>query len=211
MPETDLIPEPWGAFLRDLDEIATEPVYFYCIGGFVVTRKYGFQRETRDVDVLDITPKTQRQEFLRKGAEGSELHLKHHVYLHLVTVIEAYPEDYETRITEMYPAQLKHIRLCAPEAHDLALMKLGRNIERDREDVKFLARQGFITPEELKHRYEKEMRSYIFLPERYTDPVLDLWVEMIREEDSLGTTHSSRATQCNSVSNNCKLYCLTVP
>jgi hypothetical protein len=41
MPETDLIPEPWGAFLRDLDEIATEPVYFYYIGGFVVTRKCG--------------------------------------------------------------------------------------------------------------------------------------------------------------------------
>ena len=75
MPETDLIPEPWGAFLRDLDEIATEPVDFYCIGGFVITRKYGFQRETRDVDVLDITPKTQRQEFLQKGTEGSELYL----------------------------------------------------------------------------------------------------------------------------------------
>jgi hypothetical protein len=52
MPETDLIPEPWGAFLRDLDEIATEPVDFYCIGGFVITRKYGFQRETNDLDVL---------------------------------------------------------------------------------------------------------------------------------------------------------------
>lgn len=24
MSETDLIPEPWGAFLRELDEIATE-------------------------------------------------------------------------------------------------------------------------------------------------------------------------------------------
>jgi hypothetical protein len=82
----------------------------------------------------------------------------------------------------MYPGQLKHIRLFAPEAHDLALMKLGRNIERDREDVKFLARQGFITPEELKHRYEKEMRPYIALPEQRTDPVLDLWVEMIRED-----------------------------
>jgi hypothetical protein len=37
----------------------------------------------------------------------------------------------------MYPGQLKNIRLMAPEAHDLALMKLDRNIERDREDVGF--------------------------------------------------------------------------
>jgi hypothetical protein len=182
MSETDRIPEPWGAFLRELDEIATEPVDFHCIGGFVVTKKYGFQRETRDVDVLSITPNAQRQDLLLKGAEGSELHRKYRIYLDLVGVIEAYPEDYETRLTEMYPGQLKHIRLLAPEAHDLALMKLGRNIERDREDVKFLARQGFITPDELKHRYEKEMRPYIALPEQRTDPVLDLWVEMIRED-----------------------------
>lgn len=182
MPDTDWIPEPWGAFLRELDEIASETVDFHCIGGFVVTKKYGFQRETRDLDVLSITPNTQQQNLLHKGAEGSELHRKYRVYLDLVGVIEAYPDDYETRLTEMYPGQLKHVRLLAPEAHDLALMKLGRNIERDREDVKFLAREGFIKSEELKHRYAKEMRPYISQPEHRTDPVLNLWDEMIREE-----------------------------
>jgi hypothetical protein len=81
----------------------------------------------------------------------------------------------------MYPGQLKHIRLLATEAHDLALMKLGRNNERDREDVKFLARLGFITPEELNRRYTEEMRSYIAQAEQRYDPVINLWVEMIRE------------------------------
>ncbi len=85
MSETDLIPEPWGAFLRELDEIATEPVDFHCIGGFVVTKKYGFQRETLDVDVLSISPNTQRLDFVRKGAEGSDLYQKYHVYLDYVT------------------------------------------------------------------------------------------------------------------------------
>lgn len=182
MPEPDLIPEPWRAFFRELDEIATGPVDFHCIGGFVVTQKYGFQCHTSDVDVLSITPEAQRQDFLNKGARGSELCRKYNVYLDWVTVIDAYPEDYEARLTEMYPGQLKHTRLWAPEAHDLALMKLGRNIERDRADVKFLARQGFIRSEDLKRRYEDEMRSYIALPEQRTDPVIDLWVEMIREE-----------------------------
>jgi hypothetical protein len=186
MSEIDRVPEPWSGFLRALDEIATGPVDFHCIGGFVVTKKYGFQRETRDVDVLSITPNTQRQDFLHKGAEGSELHRKYRVYLDLVGVMEAYPQDYGTRLIEMYPGQLKHIRLLACEAHDLALMKLGRNIERDREDVKFLARRGFITSEGLKHRYEKEMRPYIAQPEQRTDPVIDLWVKMIREELGAG-------------------------
>ena len=181
MSETDLIPEPWGAFLRELDEIATEPVDFHCIGGFVVTKKYGFRRETRDVDVLSITPNTQRQDFLNKGAEGSDLSRKYHVYLHFVGVIEVHPENYEMRLTEMYPGQLQRIRLLAAEAHDLALMKLERNIERDRDDVKFLARQGFITPDELKSRYRNEMRPYYAVPER-TDSVVDLWGEMIRED-----------------------------
>jgi hypothetical protein len=102
MSETNIIPEPWGAFLRELDEIATESVDFHCIGGFVVTKRYGFLRETSDVDVLSITPNTQQQEFLNNGAEGAALHRKYHVYLDLVTVIDAYPEDYETRLTEMY-------------------------------------------------------------------------------------------------------------
>ncbi len=82
----------------------------------------------------------------------------------------------------MFPGQLKHIRLWAPEAHDLALMKLGRNIERDRDDVKFLAREGFITTDKLKSRYQTEMRSYVGLPEQRTDPVIALWVEMIQED-----------------------------
>ena len=69
----------------------------------------------------------------------------------------------------------------AAEAHDLALMKVGRNHERDREDEKFLARLGFITPEELNHRYIEEMRSCITQAEQRYDPAINLWVEMIRE------------------------------
>jgi hypothetical protein len=157
-------------------------VDFHCIGGFVVTRKYGFQRETSDVDVLSIAPDVQRSDLLRKAAQGSELHQKYRLYLDLVGVIEAYPENYESRLTEMFPGSLKRIRLWALEAHDLALTRLGRNIERDREDVKYLARENLITPEGLTRRCQDEMRPYIARPEQRTDPVLALWVDMIREE-----------------------------
>ena len=183
MTKTDRIPKPWGAFLRELDDIATAAVDFHCIGGFVVNMKYGFSsRQTFDIDVLAITPNSQRQEFLQNAAKGSVLHRKHGVYLDLVTVIQAYPEDYDQRLTEMYSGQLKKIRLFAVEPHDLALMKLERNAERDRVDVMFLAGQGLVTASELDRRYRAEMRSYIGVPERSTDITLQLWVSMMKEE-----------------------------
>lgn len=183
MSKTDRIPNPWGRFLRELDDIATAAVDFHCIGGFVVNMKYGFSsRQTFDIDVLAITPNSQRQEFLEHAAQGSVLHRKHGVYLDLVTAIQAYPEDYDQRLSEMYVGQLNRIRLFDVEPHDLALMKLERNAERDRVDVLFLASQGLVTAEELERRYRAEMRSYIGVPERSTDITLRLWVSMIKEE-----------------------------
>jgi uncharacterized nucleotidyltransferase DUF6036 len=176
------IQEPWRSFLRDLDQIAKGPVAFHCIGGFVVTNFYGFSRETRDIDVLTAHSSHDTNELFECSREGSELHKKHKVYLDRVTVIEAYPEDYEDRLVEMYAGEFNNIRLLVPEAHDLALMKLQRNNEKDREDVKYLARTGHLTPDILKERYEKEMRSYIALPERRTDHVVKLWIDMINED-----------------------------
>jgi hypothetical protein len=188
MLKADYLPEPWYSFLRELDSIATDSVEFHCIGGFVITRKFGFSRETADIDVLSIAPKQQIERLVQLGGKGSELHKKHRVYLDLVTAIQYYPEDYDHRLTEMFPGQLQKIRLMAPDPHDLALMKLDRNIERDREDVKYLARQGLLNAEELRHRYEKEMRPYIARPEERLDRTLKLWLEMIREDARANTT-----------------------
>jgi hypothetical protein len=176
------VPEPWNSFVRDLDQIVKQPADFHCIGGFVVANFYGFERETRDLDVLEVRSAGDVQALFECGREGSELHKKHRVYLDHVTVIEAPPEDYETRLTEMYAGAFTNIRLFAPEGHDLALMKLQRNIERDREDVKHLARSGHILSGQLLNRYEKEMRPYIALPEQRTDPIMRLWLDMIWEE-----------------------------
>lgn len=102
MPE--LIPEPWRGFLEARDAIATGPVDFHCIGGFVITKKFGFERETRDIDVLSICPSNQQNDFLQKGAEGLELHKLHKVYLDVVTVMRFFPEDYDSRLTEITPS-----------------------------------------------------------------------------------------------------------
>lgn len=176
------VPEPWNSFIRDLDQILTAPADFHCIGGFVITNFYGFERGTRDLDVLDVRSSGETEKLFELAREGSGLHKKHGVYLDRVTIIEAPPDRYETRLTKMYAGAFAKIRLFAPEAHDLALMKLQRNIERDREDVKHLARNGHITTKQLLNRYEQEMRPYIALPEQRTDPVIQFWIDMISEE-----------------------------
>ena len=90
------------------------------------------------------------------------------------------PEDYEDRLTEMFPGAYERLRICALDPYDLALSKLERNIQRDRDDVKHLARTVPLDVEKLKERYEKELRWQLGIPER-EDLTLKLWIEMIAE------------------------------
>jgi len=177
-----LVPEPWRSFLGELDDQATAETRLDCMGGFVVTVLYGFSRETSDLDVLLIAPREQRASLLELGVRGGNLHKKYKVYLDYVGVAHV-PEDYDERLTEMFAGEFKHLRICALDPYDLALSKLERNIQRDRDDVKHLARAIPLDLEILKERYEKELRYQLGNPER-EDLTLRLWVEMIEEDRS---------------------------
>ncbi len=189
LPSTSLIPqmsnhqppEPWHSFLRELDAIATEEVDFQCLGGFVVTQQYGFPRPTADIDVLSIAPVDQRTELLKKGRKGSELHQKYGVYLDYVG-IASMSYDYDTRLVEMYPGQYEHLRLFALDPYDLVLSKLTRNIARDREDVKYLARTIPLDLDVLRQKYQTEFRPYALGNPVWLDEALSLWIEMIEED-----------------------------
>jgi hypothetical protein len=174
------IPEPWHSFLAELDQKATAETRLDCMGGFVVSLWHGFSRETADLDVLTIAPREQLVPLLEAGRQGSPLHRKYKVYLDLAGVAKV-PEDYEERLTEMFPGTYKHLRLCALDAYDLALSKLERNIQRDRDDVKHLARSVPLDTKILEQRYQHELRWQLGNPER-EDTTLKLWIEMIEEE-----------------------------
>ena len=176
----DRIAEPWNAFLQELDGHATEETRLDCMGGFVVTTLYGFSRATADLDVLLIAPQEQRKPLLELGARGGALHKKHGIYLDYVNVASV-PDEHESRLTEMVSGQYKHLRLCALDPYDLALSKLERNIQRDRDDVKHLARSIPLDLEVLRGRYEKELRWQLGNPQR-EDLTLKLWIEMITED-----------------------------
>lgn len=156
MPRHDHIPEPWFSFLRELDTLATETVRMDCIGGFVVTMLYGLNRTTADVDVLEIVP--------RSAADVAQP-----------------PYEYESRLQEMFPGTFRHLRLMALDPYDLALTKLERNIERDRNDVRYLARTLPFDLDLLRERYQTEHRPYLGNPKR-EDLTLKLWIEAITED-----------------------------
>lgn len=182
MPQCEQIPEPWRSFLGELDQRATEDTELVCLGGFVMTVLYGFSRETSDLDVLLIAPQEQREPLLELGIQGGVLHRKYKVYLDYAGVAKV-PENYEDRLTEMFSGVHTHLRLFALDPHDLALSKLERNIQRDRDDVKHLARFAAFDLEIFKERYEKELRWQLGNPER-EDLTLKLWIEIIEEEQS---------------------------
>lgn len=175
-----MLPEPWLGFLSELDRRATEPIDFHCLGGFVVAFAYGFARSTADVDVLTFVPKTEASALVDLGQKGSALHGRHKIYLDPVSVATP-PEDYDQRLTEIFPGTFKNIRLFALDAYDIALTKLERNSPKDREDVKYLARTVPFDLEILRQRYRKELRDYLLVPER-EDLTLKLWIELIEEE-----------------------------
>jgi hypothetical protein len=177
----DKPPEPWFSFLRDIDAFLTEETDFHCLGGFVVTVVYGSVRSTADLDAIATVQKDPR--LLAYAGQGSPLHRKHKVYLDPVGVAPL-PEDYEDRLTEIFPGLFKRLRLFALDPYDIALTKIERNTERDRDDVKHLARVAPFDLEILKQRYYDELRVYLGNPER-EDLTLKLWVEMI-EENELG-------------------------
>lgn len=171
-------PEPWRSFLRQLDERLTEAIELHCIGGFVVSLHYGIGRQTADIDFLRVVPRMPSTNLDALAGHGSAMHRVFGLYVQQVTITTP-PEGYEQRLERMFPsAGWKHLTLHAMEAHDLALSKLERNAERDREDVLGLAAAGLLNAKTLEDRYQREQRPYLLGdPERH-DLTLRLWLDM---------------------------------
>lgn len=117
---------------------------------------------------------------LELAGRCSALHRKHKVYLDFVT-IAAVPDDYDERLIEMFPGTFKYLQLFALDRYDIALAKLERNIQRDRDDVKHLANTVPLDLNFLRERYERELRPNLGNPAR-EDLTLRLWIEAIEEE-----------------------------
>jgi Nucleotidyltransferase of unknown function (DUF6036) len=157
-------------------------VDLHCIGGFAVTMQYGVSRATADVDVLAASVPPQELETIQRLAgKGSNLHKQFKVYVQPVAVAP-YPENYPSRLVRMWPNFiLTHLRLFALEAHDLALTKIDRNSDVDRQDIADLAKKGLIKGGTLRKRYEEELRPNFVGRVEKLDLTLELWADVILE------------------------------
>lgn len=141
---------------------------------------YGFSRPTADLDVLEIAPSDAATRLLAHGMQGGPLHRKYKIYLDRVGVAHV-PESYDDRLTEIFSGTFENLRLFALDPYDLALSKLERNLQRDRDDVRHLAKIVPLELDVLKNRYHQELRWQLGNPER-EDLTLRLWTEAIQEE-----------------------------
>lgn len=171
-------PEPWRSFLRELDALLRSRVELHCLGGFVITQQYGIGRATSDIDYLPLTPRSRDDNVEVLAGLGSPLHRKYRVYMQCVGIATP-PADYVSRLIPMFRiSPWSHLQLFALDATDLALSKLERNAERDREDVLRLAQAGLVDPHVLKERYYAELRPYSLSKLSWHDKTLDLWLQM---------------------------------
>jgi Nucleotidyltransferase of unknown function (DUF6036) len=182
MPTDDTLgagpPEPWRSFLRELDALLSSPVELHCLGGFVITQQYGIGRETSDIDYLALTTRSRNDDIEALAGLGSPLYRKYRLYMQCVGIATP-PADYASRLIPMFrSAPWACLKLFALDATDLALSKLERNAERDREDVLRLAQAGLVDPHVLKERYYAELRPYLLSKLSWHDKTLDLWLQM---------------------------------
>jgi uncharacterized nucleotidyltransferase DUF6036 len=167
---------PWGPFLREIDGKLTEAIQLQCLGGFVVTQYYGVGRETSDIDCIVVFD----SKTIDFAGEGSDLHKQYRLYLQYVGIVTL-PCDYATRLRRMFPeAPWKHLQLFALDATDLALSKLERNLDRDREDFQLLYRAGLIDLGVLETRYYEELRPYLLNKLDWHDKTLSLWLNIAK-------------------------------
>jgi hypothetical protein len=174
------LPDPWRSFFAEIDSALNQEVVLHCLGGFVAKILYDLPRETSDVDVLPLTSNNEIDSVISTAVEGSALHMKYGVYLQVVGVATV-PEEFESRLTELSPGTFKHLRLFALDSYDLALSKIERNSQRDRDDVKHLARVVPLDLEILQTRFENELRPNLGNPQRES-LTLQLWIDAIKEE-----------------------------
>ena len=177
--KTHMLPSPWKEFLGELDGMLHERLELHCIGGFVFTHFYGIPRTTGDIDYCTAIPANLNLEEV--AGQGSPLRENHGVWLHRVAVANL-PEDYASRLMDMTPGELKHLKLLVPDPYDCILSKLERNTAKDRDDVDYLFRSQRLDVQVLRSRYQNELRQNLIGNVDWHDGTLELWMDIFQDQ-----------------------------
>src|SRR5690349_2919260 len=107
-------PEPWRGFLAGIDRLlasqrSSSPIDLHCVGGFVVAMCYDLQRVTADIDVFEVVPGNALTMLLDAAGTGRPLARKHGVYLDAGSRVATLPQDYASRLTEIFKGRFAHL------------------------------------------------------------------------------------------------------
>ncbi len=170
------LPNPWRAFLGEVDGRLTRPIEIHCLGGFVAAFYYDLPRPTNDLDYIEVIPRDAMATLQEIAGADAPLAKKHHVHLQHVGVASP-PESYAERLIDLVSAKFRRLRLLTLEPHDLALSKLTRNSPIDREDVAQIARAVPLDAKVLRARYQRELRPILIGDPEQHDRTLEMWIE----------------------------------
>ncbi|OGL02518.1 MAG: hypothetical protein A3E31_11445 [Candidatus Rokubacteria bacterium RIFCSPHIGHO2_12_FULL_73_22] len=169
-------PNPWRAFLGDVDGQLPQPIEIHCLGGFVSALYYDLPRPTNDLDYIEVVPHDATATLQDTAGADSPLAKKHRVHFQHVGVASL-PESYKERLIELFPGRFRRLRLFALDPHDLALSKLTRNSPVDRDDVARLATAVPLDAKVLRRRYRRELRPIIIGDPEQHDRTLEMWID----------------------------------
>lgn len=147
------------AFFRELDgawqPLGGEPLELRIIGAGALQLLYGYDRGTRDGDVLETDELTApiKVRLSELAGEGSVLKTRHRMHLHFVPAGLPFLPPKPRFEPALPKLKLKNFRLSALHAADVAVSKLARFLAQDSTDIKAIVDKGLMTHAEFVARF----------------------------------------------------------
>lgn len=145
------LPEDISRLLQATDELLETECSLIVIGGAAASLAYGATKTTTDIDVANVP-----QDELLSALEKASAQLSLTIPVQYVGVFDP-PYAYEYRLVPMQRPKLQKLKICFPERHDLALMKMVRGYENDIQTIEEIHQSNPLDLETLLKRFMEEM------------------------------------------------------
>lgn len=140
-------------FLVSLDRHLEKPKRLTLIGGAAASLAYGIRRTTSDIDTIDSIADLEKSINLARKETGLDVPFQE------VGVWDA-PYHFEDRL-QTIDMGLRKLHIIVPEKHDLALMKVVRGQENDKDAIEQIANRVGLDKPTMVSRFKNEMTHAI--------------------------------------------------
>ena len=136
-------------FLASLDGHLEKPRRLTLIGGAAASLAYGISRTTSDIDTIDSIADLEKAIGLARKETGLDVPFQE------VGIWDA-PYHFEDRL-QTIEMEFRKLQIIVPEKHDLALMKVVRGQENDKDAIEQIANRVGLDKSTMVNRFKSEM------------------------------------------------------